>query len=58
MDIPANFLPFGTNEKPSGKCNKLKKEGDKWICTAGHMKPFACLFDPIDQDIGCSIRYF
>ena len=56
MDIPANLLPFGTNESPSGKCNMLEKEGEKWLCRAGHMKPFSCLFDPADTD--CCIRYF
>ena len=55
MDMPPGHLPFGTSGE---KCNKLKKEGNCWICTAGHMKPFACLFDPIDKDIGCAIRYF
>jgi hypothetical protein len=55
MNIPDNFL-YGTNGE--GKCNKLVKEGDKWLCTAGKDKPFCCLQDPANiEEIGCCIRY-
>ena len=56
LDIPEGHLPFGTNGE--GKCNKLTKEGSKWLCSAGWQKPFACLADPPNIDeLQCCIRY-
>ena len=57
LDMPDGHTPFGSDEE--GKCNALKKEGDKWICTAGDKKPFVCLGDPLKGNTpSCSIEYF
>ena len=48
--------PFGSDDET--KCNALKKDGNRWICTAGPSKPYRCLTDPQDPDLNCSIRYF
>jgi hypothetical protein len=37
-----------------GKCLALRKEGDKWLCSAGTDKPFQCLEDPLVE--GCNIK--
>ena len=44
LDVEEGHLPFGTNGE--GKCNMLDTSGDKWMCMAGHQKPFSCLVDP------------
>ncbi len=56
LDFPA--VPFGTDDE--GKCNRLKKEGDRWMCTAGSNTPKKCLSDPDPRsmkELGCSIKY-
>lgn len=56
MDFPP--VPFGCDDE--GKCNKLEKEGDKWVCRAGANTPRRCLDDPSPGDfkaLGCSIKY-
>lgn len=51
-----DLTPFGSDDE--GKCNALKKEGDKWICTAGANKPFRCLSDPNKGNVSdCCIEY-
>lgn len=56
LDIPQNHTPFGADEE--GRCNALKEEDGKLICTAGRNKPWCCLHDPLNIDeLGCSIRY-
>ena len=56
LDLSNILTPFGTDDE--GKCNKLKKEDDKWLCTAGHQKPFCCISDPASiEDVDCCIRY-
>lgn len=45
---------YGNDDE--GKCNKLKKHGDTWECTAGVAVPWNCLDDPKDVP-SCSIRY-
>jgi hypothetical protein len=57
LDTPDGHTPFGSDDED--KCNALKKEGDKWLCTAGAKKPFRCLPDPNQITYpSCSIRYF
>lgn len=46
--------PYGVDDE--GKCNELKKNGDKWECGAGIMKPYACLMDPIDEPECCIVK--
>ncbi|MHC4757468.1 MAG: hypothetical protein ACYTE8_02320 [Planctomycetota bacterium] len=55
MDFPP--VVFGCDDE--GKCNKLEKQGDKWVCVAGSDTPKRCLADPEDkEELGCSIRYY
>lgn len=46
--------PWGVDNE--GKCLKLEKQGDKWICTAGIQKPYNCLQDP-NSESECCIEY-
>ena len=47
--------PYGTDDE--GKCNKLIFRRDKWDCLARTDRPYRCLLDPIEEDIGCCITY-
>lgn len=54
MDYP--MTDYGIDDE--GKCEKLEKEGDKWICRAGVKKPFNCLQDPLkSNDPDCVIEH-
>jgi hypothetical protein len=50
--------PYGSDDE--GKCSKLIKEGDKWMCAAWKQitgpKPYRCVFDP-DNLEGCCVTY-
>jgi len=57
LDTPDRHTPFGSDDED--KCNALKKDREKWICTVGPRKPFRCLPDPNPKSYpGCNIRYF
>ena len=57
LDAADLRTPWGADDE--GKCNALKRDRDKWICTAGLQKPFMCLTDPLKGNApGCSIEYF
>lgn len=43
----SNQTPYGVDDE--GKCIALKKEGSKWICSAGAKIPYNCVLDPIDE---------
>ena len=47
--------PYGVDGE--GKCNKLRFDHGKWECLARTEKPYNCLLDPIEDDIGCCITY-
>lgn len=54
MDSPGTV--YGDDDE--GKCNKLKRFGDTWECTAGAEAPWNCLDDPNREEYPmCSIRY-
>jgi len=40
LSVPENYFSWGVDEE--GRCSRVKKVGDKWVCTAGKEKPFSC----------------
>lgn len=41
LSVPEGHFSWGVDEE--GKCNKVKKQGEKWICgLSGNEKPFNC----------------
>ena len=42
LDSPPT--PYGIDDE--GKCNKLIKDDDEWLCTAGMGRTLRCLLDP------------
>ena len=53
LSVPENYFSFGTNG--DGKCNKLIKDGDKWLCNAGKDIPFNCC-GPVNEE-DCSVEW-
>ena len=47
--------PYGVDDE--GKCNKLRKDGNQWICLAGSGRTVACLKDPPESYEACRITY-
>jgi hypothetical protein len=52
LSVPDGWFSWGSD---GGKCNYVKKVGDKWICTAGHEKPFNCC--TVVTEKNCTIEW-
>jgi len=53
LNVPDGHFSWGIDEE--GKCDRLEKQGDKWVCTAGREKPFNCC--TVVSEENCDIEW-
>ena len=55
LDVGENWT-FPADDE--GKCSKLIKEGDKWVCDAKYDTPIRCVPDPLKANAPlCCVEY-